>query len=81
MADNAIYTPNPKTIDVVVFRDYRGIERVTSLRRRDLASDDVFIRQETAKVVGRGNLIDDCTRWYEVELADGSRVMVTGEGS
>jgi hypothetical protein len=83
MADNAIYTPTPKTIRVLVYRD-----RDTGEVRADgdptaahLIRGEV-IRTETAPVVGRGNLhTNGRERWYQVELSDGTRHMVLGDGS
>lgn len=82
MTDNAIYTPNPKTIKVTVYRSDLDDEiHAISETPPHLVHGDV-IRTETARVVGRGNLLANGNeRWYAVELADGSRHMVIGEGS
>ena len=81
MADNAVYT-HPTAIHVVTYRDYLGDEKVISGTRGDLRADEDYVSEETASVVGRGNLLPSGTdRWYEVELKDGARHMVIAEGS
>lgn len=82
MADNAIYTPNPASITVTVYRDASGVIKASSGPAHLVALDGDVIRTEAAKVVGRGNLLaNGRERYYQVELADGSRHYVIGEGS
>lgn len=84
--ENAIYMPTPKTLTVNVYTtvDADGNDSIqASTTPAHLLHDSVgVVRQEVARVVGRGNLAPSGNyRWYQVELADGSRHMVVGEGS
>jgi hypothetical protein len=82
MADNAIYTPTPRYIDVVVYQDCQGDVRAASGQRHLVSLNGDVLSEEAARVVARGNLLrNGRERWYTVELADGSRHSVIGEGS
>ncbi len=85
MADNACYTPTPQTIPVTVYEDLDSDNPISvSSGAPWLLRDQGYeiIGRENAKVVLRGNLLRNGTeRWYQVELRDGSRHMVIGEGS
>lgn len=83
-ADNGVYTPSPKTVEVVLYRDWRGDEKCQAQLHQDhlirMDGGEIIARQ-VAKVVSRGNLAGDDARWHQIELADGSRHMVLIEGS
>lgn len=80
--NNGAYTPTPQTLDVIVYRDDADVLHADSGPEYLVAARGTVIGRETAKVIERGNLLrNGVERWYRVELADGSRHMVIGEGS
>ncbi len=85
MTTNAIYTPTPKSIPVLVCEDRDGATVVQTDRQQDHLLDLdglTLLHRETASVVARGNLRPNGReRWYQVQLADGTRHSVIGEGS
>ena len=83
MADNAIYTPTPRTIDVTVYRDAgTGEIKADSGPAHLVAEKGEVIGRETARVTWRGSLLKNgVERWFGVVLADGSTHAVIGEGS
>lgn len=82
-ANNAIYTPTPATIRVTLYRGpVTGKTKVTVGHDYLISLRGEIIGHEDARVVSRGNLLSNgVERWFTVELADGSRHSVIGEGS